>query len=836
MMKTYKILLSFFLILMSGFGFSQAVPSYVPTNGLVGWWGFNGNAQDGSGNGNHGTVNGATLTTDRFGNQNGAYSFDGNDDFIQTNFLGTYVNGFAVSVWINSAFNFSNYEHKGIVYSRTNMSRGLGLIMQDTFQSSGLDFTLTFNQNGSLSYGTGLRILPNDGNWHLIVGTFMQSNNQQIYSLFMDGVQISTNSHLNSNPFVLQTPFLFGRDDLNGFGNRNWNGKLDDIGIWNRALTQQEITNLYNSQLPTQTSLCLPTITTSSPSSVGVDTVVIGGDISNDGGSSIVLRGICYSTSPNPNMGNQRTEDGSGTSSFNTVLRGLASSTTYYARSYAKNSNGVVVYGNEVSFTTTASLPGVRCPGTPTVTDIDGNVYNTVQIGNQCWTQSNLKVSKYRNGDNIPTGLTNSAWGNTTSGAYGIYNNDTSVVPLYGLHYNGYAVNDIRGICPAGWQVPTDNDLTTLVNFLGGDSIAGGHLKSVNVGFSQPNSGASNSSGFSGVAAGYFGPIGGNTDLWVNSYVWSRNSANSNLAWVRYLHYLNTRVYRFQYGMTWGFSVRCLKNTLPQVNTTSVTNVTPSNALVTGEVISDGGDQNTTRGFCYSTISNPTVSNDTTMNGTGLGVYSDTLLNLTPSTAYYVRAYATNSVGTSYGNEVSFTTDSIRIGSNYAGGIVFYIDSTGQHGLVCAPVNQVDFIYWGNPLGVVDWGCQGGNVLINNGTEFGTSNFFGAGLQNTINILNSCPYRPIAASLCHDLVLNGYSDWYLPSLNELLLMYNLKAQGIGNFNNFRYWSSSQHNQSLSVSSYYWFNRYAYAVDFTNGNYSVFEKTNQSSLTRAIRNF
>ena len=75
MNKTYKILLSFFLILMSGMGFSQSVPSYVPTNGLVGWWGFNGNAQDGSGNGNHGTVNGATLTTDRFGNQNGAYDF-----------------------------------------------------------------------------------------------------------------------------------------------------------------------------------------------------------------------------------------------------------------------------------------------------------------------------------------------------------------------------------------------------------------------------------------------------------------------------------------------------------------------------------------------------------------------------------------------------------------------------------------------------------------------------------------------------------------------------------------------------------------------------------------
>ncbi len=95
-----------------------------------------------------------------------------------------------------------------------------------------------------------------------------------------------------------------------------------------------------------QSPLCLPTITTTIPSAVGLDSAMAGGDITNDGGSSIVLRGICYSTSPNPNMGNSRTEDGSGIGSFNTVLRGLASSTMYYARGYAKNANGVVVYGN----------------------------------------------------------------------------------------------------------------------------------------------------------------------------------------------------------------------------------------------------------------------------------------------------------------------------------------------------------------------------------------------------------------------------------------------------------------------------------------------------------
>ena len=200
-----------------------------------------------------------------------------------------------------------------------------------------------------------------------------------------------------------------------------FNGKIDDIGIWNRALNQQEINSLFGLQPPIQMSaLCLPTLITTTPISVGIDSAIVGGNIIYDGGSSIILKGVCYSTSPRPHMGSLRTEDGAGNGPYSSILRGLVSSTAYYARSYAKNSNGVVVYGNEVNFTTSLASPGVRCPGVPTVSDIDGNVYNTVLIGNQCWTQSNLKVSRYRNGDTIPTGLSDAQWGSTTSGSYSI--------------------------------------------------------------------------------------------------------------------------------------------------------------------------------------------------------------------------------------------------------------------------------------------------------------------------------------------------------------------------------------------------------------------------------
>ena len=664
MNKAYKILFSFFLILMSGMGFSQSVPSYVPTNGLVGWWGFNGNAQDGSGNGNHGTVNGATLTTDRFGNQNGAYDFDGSNDFISLNqiFLGAPCQ--TVSFW-TSDISFLNGGH---------------IVTQSNFNS--ISGTNPTDVHWVFEY------LPNTPNHLLKAGSFKamyrsdcnNSTNEHWYNTLNVSNWNNITFALDSFGFakIFVNSILAKSTQLNGlptcalnfgttlrFGGPWWNGDpmlfngvIDDIGIWNRALTPQEITNLYNSQFPIQTSLCLPTITTSSPSSAGVDTVVIGGDISNDGGSSIVLRGVCYSTSPNPNMGNQRTEDGSGIGSFNTVLRGLTPSTTYYARSYAKNSNGVVAYGNEVTFTTTASLPGVRCPGTPTVTDIDGNIYKTVQIGNQCWTQSNLKVSKYMNGDNIPMGLSNSAWENTTSGAYAIYNNDPMNDGLFGKLYNHYAVTDSRGLCPTGWHVPSDGEWTILENYLGGSSVAGGALKSTATqptpgGWASPNSGATNSSGFTALPGGLRDESGDFNGV-SNGYWWSSTVSSGSRALYRDLSYTYNYFGRVDYYRSRGFSVRCLKNTLPQVNTTSVTNVTPSTALATGEVISDGGDQNTSRGFCYSITSNPTISNDTTLNGTGLGAYLGILTNLTPSSTYYVRAYSTNRVGTSYGNELSF--------------------------------------------------------------------------------------------------------------------------------------------------------------------------------------
>jgi uncharacterized protein (TIGR02145 family) len=204
-------------------------------------------------------------------------------------------------------------------------------------------------------------------------------------------------------------------------------------------------------------------------------------------------------------------------------------------------------------------------------------VYNTVQIGTQCWTQSNLKVSKYRNGNSISNITDNTAWSqtNTTStGAWCNYNNDTANDALYGKLYNWYAVNDSRGLCPTGWHVPSDGEWTTLTTFLGGTYVpgsnrilvAGGAMKSTATqptpgGWNAPNTGATNSSGFTGLPGGFrdwglgvfynLGDIGN----W-----WSSSSYQSNSAKGRRLHHSEESAYLDFMAAPFGYSVRCLRD------------------------------------------------------------------------------------------------------------------------------------------------------------------------------------------------------------------------------------------------------------------------------------
>ncbi len=304
------------------------------------------------------------------------------------------------------------------------------------------------------------------------------------------------------------------------------------------------------SQANNPSQVVVPTLSTKSASTITSSTTSSGGNITSDGGGSITVRGACWSTSQNPTIAlSTKTNNGNGTGSFTSNLTGLSPNTVYYVRAYATNSAGTA-YGNQVSFTTTPI---------PNPTDADGNTYTMVTIGTQVWMKENLKVSKYRNGDAIPTNLNNFQWQNPTSGAYSIYNNDPANNTTYGKLYNWYAVADPRGLCPAGWHVPSDAEWTTLENYLGGASVAGGKLKSTSTLWSTPNTGATNESGFSGLPGGSrhasFGNFGTSAFFWTATRI-----DNSQYAWARWLTYYDGVSIKYSFNQFEGFAVRCIKD------------------------------------------------------------------------------------------------------------------------------------------------------------------------------------------------------------------------------------------------------------------------------------
>lgn len=183
-----------------------------------------------------------------------------------------------------------------------------------------------------------------------------------------------------------------------------------------------------------------------------------------------------------------------------------------------------------------------------------GYEYATVLIGDQCWFAENLLNQNYTNGDAIPEISTSSAWQNSTSGA--LTENDYDCHPYcgqYGLLYNGYAVADPRGLCPSGWHIPTDSDWSILTNYLGGESIAGIHLKS-ETGWNASGNG-SNSSGFTGLPGGMRDWWSGNLYNAGNMGVWWSVSLTGRDLWST-----EDSFGIFSGHLGWGFSVRCIRD------------------------------------------------------------------------------------------------------------------------------------------------------------------------------------------------------------------------------------------------------------------------------------
>ena len=510
------------------------------------------------------------------------------------------------------------------------------------------------------------------------------------------------------------------------------------------------------------------------------------GECSYPSGFEIQSAGICWSTSANPT-----TADNSNVNQWNFYIENLVPNTTYYARAYAINSVGIT-YGNQVSFTTlSVEIITTAVSEISGCTALSGGQSNLCNVNSSgvCWSTSTnpTKANSHTQDGGSPF----------TSSITGLAPNTSYYVRAYvtannGLTYYGNqvsfttafpgiittAVSEITGCSALSGGMSTMCDVSSLGVCW---SISANPTTADNV---TQDWGSSFTSSITGLAP--------NTTYYVRAYASYYNGQTS-------------------YGNQVSFSTMSSGTV-----STAVSENTGCTALISGlSAICEVS----TVGVCWNTSPNPTLTNFALQAQDVALSFNIFIYSLIGNTTYYARAYATNENGqTYYGNQVSFTTGSLCIGQSYQGGIVAYIlqagdpgyDASVPHGLIAAPNNQG-----------AAWGCFGTEISGADGTAIGT------GAQNTLDIMNGCSTAGIAARLCGDLVLGGYSDWYLPSKDELNKLYiNRLAVGgfAGNFNS--YCSSTEYDAS-----------YAWTQNFYDGYQSYYgSKNGYNNVVRAVRAF
>lgn len=406
----------------------------------------------------------------------------------------------------------------------------------------------------------------------------------------------------------------------------------------------------YSEKVITFTTIAIvpPTVVTSDVTAISYTSAVCGGDISSDGNAEVTERGICYGTTAQPTTKDSVILCGSGTGAFSTVLPNLQDGTTYYVRAFATNSKGTA-YGEQKTFTTTSYYA-------PTVsTNAPQNIsFTTTTCGGKVLTDGALSItdkgicygtspSPTVNSQKISCGT---GLGDFTGTLSNLRDSTVYYARAYAVNAKGIAYGEQVSWRTKGYALPTlstiaASNITFTSATCGGSITSDGNAEITSRGVcystkSKPT--ISNSKVASGSGTGLF----------------TCNLINLSDGTTYYARAYATNKKGTAYGAQISWTTKAY--TRPTVSTTEAQNVSYTTATCGGNVTSDGSLSVTSRGICYSTQPNPTISNTKVVSGSGTGAFTCNLTGLSDGTTYYARAYATNGKGTAYGEQISWTT------------------------------------------------------------------------------------------------------------------------------------------------------------------------------------
>ena len=456
-----------------------------------------------------------------------------------------------------------------------------------------------------------------------------------------------------------QEPTIEGEHTENGAGTGEFTAELSGLEqnttYYVRAYATNKEGTAYGEEVSFTTLqenvVVKPIVTTLEIAGLSQTTAVAGGNVTSDGGAEVTARGVCWSTSQEPTVEGEHTTDGAGTGEYQSNLSGLTANTTYYVRAYATNSEGTA-YGEEISFTTleehivveptvvTVSVSEV----TETTAVTGGNVTSDgggeVSARGVCWSTSQEPTVE---GAHTTDGT---GVGEFVSHLTDLNDNTTYYVRAYATNEQGTSYGEqmsfttVKHIDLPEVTTVEPTEIATTSAKTGGNvtSDGGGEVTAKGVCWStSQNPTLSDSFSTDGIGLGeYLSIINGltiNTTYYVRAY--ATNAAGT------------------AYGEEFSFTTLC---DLPTVITTAITNVEITTAKGGGNVTADGGAEVTARGLCWATHLEPTIEDSFLVEGAGLGEFTCDITGLNENTRYYVRAYATNSVGTAYGSVTTLKT------------------------------------------------------------------------------------------------------------------------------------------------------------------------------------